>query len=144
MRTRYVLAAFVAALLVSFSYARQNPSQSKVVIPYERTSPANGKQMYGNYCAPCHGRDGKGNGPVASSLRQRPTDLTLLARNNHGKFPDAHVASVLHFGSDNPAHGTAEMPVWGPILGSMDKGNAQLRMLRVTNLCSYLKTLQQK
>jgi mono/diheme cytochrome c family protein len=142
MRTRYLLAAFAAALLVTFSYARQNPS--KVVIPYEHTSPANGKQMYVNYCAPCHGRDGKGNGPAASSLRQRPTDLTLLARNNHGQFPDAHVAAILRFGSDHPAHGSAEMPVWGPMLGTMDKSNQNLRMLRVTNLCSYLKTLQQK
>jgi mono/diheme cytochrome c family protein len=144
MRSHLILAALTAALLVTFGYARQNQSQSKVVIPYEQTSPANGQQMYGNYCAPCHGRDGRGNGPVASSLRQHPTDLTLLARNNHGQFPDAHVAAVLRFGSDHPAHGTAEMPVWGPILGSMDRGNAQLRMLRVTNLCNYLRTLQQK
>ncbi|HEU5351320.1 MAG TPA: class I SAM-dependent rRNA methyltransferase [Terracidiphilus sp.] len=68
----------------------------------------------------------------------------VLARNNHDQFSDAHVAAILRFGSDHPAHGIPEMPAWGPILGSMDKGNAQLRMLRVTNLCNCLSTAQQK
>ena len=143
MRHRFVLAAVSAALLITLGYARQNSDQSKIVIHGERTSPIDGKEMYKNYCAPCHGLDGKGNGPVASSLRQQPTDLTVLARNNQGKFPEAHVASILNFGSEHPAHGTAGMPVWGPILGRMDKASVNLRSMRVLNLCNYLRTLQQ-
>lgn len=143
MRHRIVLAAVSAALLITFGYARQNSDQ-KVVIQGERTSPTDGKQMYKNYCAPCHGLDAKGNGPVASSLRQQPADLTVLTRNNQGKFPESRVAAVLSFGSEHPAHGTATMPVWGPILGRMDRVNVNLGSMRILNLCNYLRTLQEK
>ena len=33
---------------------------------------------YTNYCAACHGLDGKGNGPMASELKGVPTNLTTL------------------------------------------------------------------
>ena len=64
-----LVTAAAAILAVSLSFADQ--SQSKVVIPVNKTAPNNGKQMYKNYCAPCHGADGKGGGPVASSLKAR-------------------------------------------------------------------------
>ncbi len=48
--------------------------------------------------AACHERDGKGDGPAASELKTPPTDLTALTRQNGGKFPSDHVASVLRFG----------------------------------------------
>jgi mono/diheme cytochrome c family protein len=36
-----------------------------------------GRQLFSINCAPCHGMDGTGNGPVASFLQDRkPTDLT--------------------------------------------------------------------
>ena len=37
--------------------------------PLKETSPASGKEMYLQYCASCHGRDGKGDSPAASALR---------------------------------------------------------------------------
>jgi mono/diheme cytochrome c family protein len=136
-----VLAAAVAA---GIGYAHQ--STTNVVIPAGKTPATSGKQMYVAYCAPCHGVDGKGNGPVASSLRQQPADLTLLSKNNGGKFPAAHVVAVLQFGSSNPAHGTANMPVWGPVFANMDKSNAQsdVAALRIANISRYLETLQVK
>lgn len=145
MRKHFALAALGAAILVTFSYARPGQQdQSKVVIQAEKTSPANGRQMYHNYCAPCHGRDGKGSGPVAPALRQAPTDLTVLSRDNNGKFPTSHVAAVLRFGSDHPAHGSVTMPIWGPLFASMDSHHTGLRQLRIANLCDYLKTIQVK
>jgi hypothetical protein len=100
--------------------------------------------MYTNYCAPCHGADGRGYGPVASSLKAQPTDLTGLAKANHGKYPENHVVSVVKFGTNVPAHGSAEMPVWGPILGTISKVNPQEKQLRTANLSRYLETLQVK
>jgi mono/diheme cytochrome c family protein len=100
--------------------------------------------MYTSYCAPCHGTDGKGRGPAASTLKTPPTDLTGLMKNNHGKFPDTHVVAILQFGMEVPAHGSTTMPVWGPILGNMNPTNNQERMLRVSNLSHYLETLQAK
>jgi mono/diheme cytochrome c family protein len=131
-----------AALAVGMSYADQ--SKAKVIIPVNKTQATSGKQMYVNYCAPCHGVDGRGNGPVAAALKTPPTDLTVLSKNNHGKFPDTHIVSVLQNGSDIPSHGTADMPVWGPILGKMNQTNPQDRLLRVSNLSRYLETLQAK
>ncbi len=132
--------AAAALLAASLSFADQTPS--KVVIPVDRTAATDAKQMYTNYCAPCHGTDGKGHGPVAASLRSQPSDLTEIQKNNHGKFPDAHVAAILQFGVDVPAHGSSLMPVWGPILGSMNRANVQDKQLRISNLTRYLQSIQ--
>src|ERR1700739_3634839 len=95
-----LVTAIAAVLAVSLSFADQ--SQSKVVIPVNKTAPTNGKQMYTSYCAPCHGTDGKGHGPAAAALKTQPTDLTALLKNHHGKYPDTHVAAVLQFGAEAP------------------------------------------
>jgi mono/diheme cytochrome c family protein len=135
-----LVAAVAAVLAASLSFADQ--SQSKVVIPVNKTAPTDGKQMYTGYCAPCHGVDGKGRGPAASSLKAQPTDLTELQKNNHGKFPDTHVIAILQFGADVPAHGSSSMPVWGPILGNMNHLNVQDKQLRLSNLSRYLESIQ--
>jgi mono/diheme cytochrome c family protein len=135
-----LVAAVAAVLAASLSFADQ--SESKVVIPVNKTSPADGKQMYTSYCAPCHGADAKGRGPAAPALKASPTDLTELQKNNHGKFPDTHVMAILEFGADVPAHGSATMPVWGPILGSMNRLSVQDKQLRISNLSRYLESIQ--
>jgi len=138
-------AALAVALLAGIGYANQSTSQ-KVVIPISRTSATNGKQMYVNYCAPCHGVDGRGQGPVAATLKKQPSNLALLSKNNGGKFPSTHIMSVLEFGAAGPAHGTAQMPVWGPLFRSMDTTDVpqDLKVLRISNLSGYLQTLQTK
>ena len=142
MLKRLLVIAAIATLAVATSYAE--PSNSKVTIPVTKTAATSGKQMFGNYCAPCHGVDGRGQGPVSSALRTPPPDLTVLSRNNHGKYPDTHVVAVLQGGTLIPSHGAAEMPVWGPILAKMDQGNTQERMLRISNLSRYMETMQVK
>jgi mono/diheme cytochrome c family protein len=119
-------------------------STSKVTIPVNKTSATSGKEMFTSYCAPCHGVDGRGHGPVASSLKTAPRDLTVLSKNNHGVFPDTHIASVLDFGASVPTHGTAEMPVWGPILGKMNVSNSLDKQLRISNLSRYIESIQSK
>ena len=133
-----IIALFPASVICA------NQTTPKVTIPVSKTTPTSGQQMYSNYCTPCHGQDGKGQGPVASVLKSQPTDLTILARNNNGKFPATHVTAVLQNGVSIPAHGTASMPVWGPILGKMDVTNPQDRDLRISNLSHYLRTMQEK
>src|SRR5208282_1781910 len=136
MLKRLLVTAIAATLAVSMAYADQ--TAAKVTIPANKTAPNSGKQMYVSYCAPCHGVDGRGQGPAASALRTPPIDLTMLAKNNSGKFPDKHVTTVLQFGAEIPSHGSAEMPVWGPILGKMNTANDQERLLRINNLSRYL------
>jgi mono/diheme cytochrome c family protein len=139
-----VTVAFAAALFAG-SAGGADQSHSKVVnIPAKKTSPSSGKQMYSSYCAPCHGVSGKGDGPVGSALKARPADLTMLSKNNQGKFPWQHVQTVLQFGIAVSSHGTAEMPVWGPVLGKMDQASGLDRQLRISNLSGYLETIQAK
>lgn len=141
MLKKLSLITLVAGVILAVGYADQ---AKHTVIQIDRTSPWDGKQMYTSYCAPCHGTDGRGNGPAAQALRSQPVDLTALARNNHGKYPDAHVNSILHFGSEIPAHGSSQMPIWGPILGKMNPSNSMDKDLRIANLSRYLQQMQTK
>lgn len=136
------LIAMAAGLVLAGGYRDQ--TTNKVKIPVDKTSPTDGKQMFNSYCAPCHGVDGRGNGPAARALKNPPIDLTALARNNHGKYPDTHVLSVLQFGSEIPAHGSSQMPIWGPIFRRMNVANSQDKDLRLANLTHYLEHLQVK
>jgi len=132
-----VLAAAVAA---GFGYADQ--SSPNVVIQTPKTSATDGKTMFMDYCATCHGVNGKGAGPAAAALKVRPADLTVLSKNNAGRFPATHIVSVLQFGTSAPAHGSAEMPVWGPVLGKMNPSIPQEKALRISNLSHYLESIQ--
>jgi mono/diheme cytochrome c family protein len=142
MLKRLLVTAMTAALAVGVSYADQ--ANAKVTIAVTRTTATSGKQMYVSYCAACHGVDGRGHGSVAPALRTPPPDLTILSRNNRGKFPDTHIVTLLQNGIDVPSHGTAEMPIWGPILGKMNTTNPQEKLLRISNLSRYLDSIQVK
>jgi mono/diheme cytochrome c family protein len=113
-------------------------------VPAQPTSSASGKEMFASYCAVCHGTDGKGGGPAASALKVPPADLTVLSRKNGGKFPAAHVASVLGGEADLASHGNKEMPVWGPIFRNISRGNAAEVQQRIANLTEYIQSLQTK
>lgn len=103
-----------------------------------------GKQMYKNYCAACHGADGKGHGPVSPSLRTATPDLTTLAKRHGGVFPRDHVAGVLRFGPGFAAHGSSDMPVWGPIFLYLDHYDEAAVRERINNLCDYIESLQER
>jgi mono/diheme cytochrome c family protein len=113
-------------------------------VPAKWTPAVSGSAMYQQYCAVCHGDHAKGNGPLASALKNAPPDLTTMAKANGGKYPAAHVVSILRFGAAAPSHGTAEMPVWGPVFKSMNKSNTTEALQRTSNLSRYLETLQVK
>ena len=47
-----------------------------------------GAAEYRISCLSCHGVGGRGDGPMAQFLTIKPTDLTQLANNNGGQYPD--------------------------------------------------------
>jgi mono/diheme cytochrome c family protein len=101
--------------------------------------------MYAAYCASCHGADGRGNGPAAVALKIPPSDLTVLSQKNGGAFPTDRVIAELRFGVANPAHGSAEMPIWGNLMLTLNSASPDSNMVmheRIHNLTEYLKTLQ--
>ena len=104
-----------------------------------------GRDLFEFYCATCHGRDGKGNGPVAAALKLPPPDLTRLAHDNGGAFPRQRVET---FVNDEgrvlvPAHGTSDMPVWGPIFRGLDPSDT-LAKVRIANVVDYIASMQAK
>ena len=103
-----------------------------------------GKQTYREYCASCHGANAKGMGPAASELKTAPSDLTTLAKRHAGKFPEDYVAGVVRLGKPVEAHGSSDMPVWGPVFLVRDQFNEAAVRRRIKNLCAYLATLQEK
>jgi len=138
------IAVFFAA--ASLCLAQQD-TQAKPEIkkePIKQVSAASGKDMYVQYCAPCHGTDGKGAGPAAPAMKTPPTDLTQLAKSHGGKYPEAMVASTLRFGSGPSAHGSADMPVWGQLFLSLDKYHDTTVQQRISNVVKYVESLQAK
>jgi len=85
-------------------------------------------------CAGCHGTDGKGSGPLSAKLDRKPTDLTLLAKHNHGTFDAGAVYQKIDGRNERTSHHTAEMPIWGcrhqssppPTLPSTTKPNQKI------------------
>ena len=137
----------VSALLFSTTMSMAQQSQTTIKkTPIQRTSAASGQEMFNSYCAVCHGKDAKGNGPAVGALKVPPPDLTTLSQRHDGKYPTMYVESVLKFGAENfPAHGTKDMPIWGPLLGSISGGiNAPQTTQRIYNLNQYIESLQAK
>lgn len=138
-----ILAIVVLLSLGATSVDRQT---SINLVPIQRTSWASGKQMFDEYCAACHGLKANGTGPAASACKSKPADLTVLAKQNGGKFPYNHFYAVLQFGSllPTPAHGSADMPVWMPLFYSLDEEHKAIGEQRMHNIASYVASLQAK
>jgi mono/diheme cytochrome c family protein len=134
--------AVTAGLCLAQEQTATKPVVKETAI--QQTNAASGKEMYTEYCAPCHGMDGKGTGPAAGAMKTPPTDLTQLAKKQGGKFPANHVTSVLKFGPGARAHGSADMPVWGPLFQSLDRYHDTTAQQRIANLIGYIETLQVK
>ena len=136
------LVAVAFTLLAAASYGQTQSKEIKKE-PIGMTSPTSGSEMFNSYCAPCHGKDAKGNGPAATALKNPPANLAELAKKNGGKFPADHVASVLRSGVAG-AHGSAEMPVWGPLFSAVSGKDDAIVQMRISNLIHYLEKLQEK
>jgi mono/diheme cytochrome c family protein len=144
---KFISLALILVAISVFAVAQQTPAGSTTTVkhvPITNTPSNSGKEMFKSYCAVCHGADGKGNGPAASAMKSNPTDLTALAQKNGGKYPDAHVASVIRGQATMPSHGNADMPVWGPLFSSISQGHEGQVQQRIANLVDYIGTLQAK
>ena len=133
-----VLSAMISVAQTQQTTA-EKPKISKVGAPY--TPPSSGKEMYEAYCASCHGVDGKG-GPAAAALKDPVPDLMLIKRHNQGQFPAAHVAEIIRGDVNMAAHGSKDMPVWGPVLLSVSDHHPAEVQQRIANLVGHIESLQ--
>ena len=144
---KFIGLAVILAVISVGAAAQQAPPQNPPVVkhvPITNAPPNSGKEMFNSYCAVCHGKDGKGDGPAASAMKTPPADLTLLAQKNGGKYPTQHVAAVIKGQASTPSHGSQDMPVWGPLFSSISQGHTAQVQQRISNLVSYIETLQAK
>jgi mono/diheme cytochrome c family protein len=99
-----------------------------------------GELSYESNCAACHGRNGKGDGPVSAELRTKPSDLTSIAKGNGGVFPADVLYRIIDGRRTIRAHGTYEMPVWGAIFLRSDSEDVVRN--RILAIIAYLKSIQ--
>ncbi len=102
-----------------------------------------GPDLFRAHCAPCHGADAKGGGPVAPTLKSKPADLTAIAKNSGGKFPSARILKIISGDEVLAAHGSREMPIWGPIFHQIEE-DQDFGNVRLQNLIKYLESIQGK
>lgn len=138
-------ALFAGLASVALSGSAQQPAPKLNNVPIQQTPIDSGEKMYSSYCAVCHGASGTGNGPAAQAMKVPPANLTTLSQRNKGEFPAKHVVSVLKFGVENPAHGTAVMPIWGDLMLTLHPSSQDAATLvnqRIFSLTEYLKKIQ--
>ena len=137
LRLNKVCVVFVSAVLWSFVFLLHSQD-----VPSKKASNTpSGAELYAQHCAVCHGNDLQGAGPFPPPYR-KPPDLSRLARRHGGKFPEAYVSKVLRIGVTLPAHGPAEMPVWGSDFAAKERIDEAQVTERIRRLISYLKAAQ--
>lgn len=144
MKRTFCLFAITGLALLGAGWSAAAQAQKEVKkVPVTPTRADSGVTMFKTYCASCHGMDGKGNGPAADALKMPPANLTLLKQKNGGKFPGGKVSQIIDGENEVRAHGTSEMPLWGPVFRSMDPSNLPVVKLRIANLTKYIESIQQ-
>jgi mono/diheme cytochrome c family protein len=142
MRQLFIL---VLILLIAVCAIAQTATKPQVqVVPAPYTPADSGKAMYDAYCASCHGIDGKGNGPAAAAMKSAVPDLTMLAKSHGGTYPAFSVAETLRLTRSLAAHGSTDMPVWGPIFSHLSQQSDAVIQQRIHNIVIYIESLQRK
>jgi mono/diheme cytochrome c family protein len=101
-------------------------------------------------CMPCHGIDGRGDGPRAKDLSKPPADLTRIAKANGGRFPAKTVADIIDGRSAVTGHGPRDMPVWGDRYRVQADESESARFIdrrargQIAALVRYLESIQEK
>jgi mono/diheme cytochrome c family protein len=102
---------------------------------------APGAATYQTYCAPCHGKSGRGDGPIAPPLATAPSDLTTLSRRNRGRYPSERVYRVIDGRRPAKAHGA--MPAWADAFREPPDGADQAMVRqKIAQLVDFVASLQ--
>ena len=136
---RMFIVALALALAPAIGWAQTDkpaPTLKKEAV--KPTSSADGAQMFMSYCSPCHGKSGRGDGPAAPALKNKPADLTQLKKNHGGNYSMKAFEEKINGMAMSSAHGTTEMPIWGPIFREIS-GSPEMR---IYNLKTYLDAMQ--
>ncbi len=123
----------------------QKPGAAPPAAAGNEVATVSGAYTFRTYCAPCHGADGKGEGPLADDLRYHPADLSLIAARNGGSFPFEKVVRIVDGRVRVKGHGGPDMPVWGDAFKNADTGYDEKRVReKIREVVDYLRTIQAK
>jgi mono/diheme cytochrome c family protein len=103
-----------------------------------------GRDLYLRHCASCHGPEGRGDGPIAGSLKRAPADLTAFAAKT-GSYDEGAVMAAIDGRRVVAEHGSREMPVWGVVFEQERTGQpfqVYAGLLQTRALSDYLRSIQ--
>jgi len=110
---------------------------------YQQSTP--GAEVFRTYCATCHGTSARGDGPLASSMKQKPANLTEIAKRNGGLFPTDVVFRTIDGRKPVKGHGGPDMPVWGDAFSkSREAGDTERVKAVIDSLVGFLESIQVK
>lgn len=104
-----------------------------------------GAELYGRFCASCHGSGGRGDGPVSKALSVEVPDLTMLVRRQGTSLSKQTIERVIDGRHTVLAHGTRTMPVWGEEFSRTELGNPDAERatrLMIDRLVAHVLSLQ--
>ena len=143
-----VVAAAAALVVLLLSPIAVTPASAQEPQPQAATEMrqrVTGGEVFRTYCATCHGPSGRGDGPLAPSMRRKPSDLTEVAKRNGGEYPSEIVFRTIDGRTPVRGHGGPDMPVWGDAFArSRDGGDPATVKERIDALVDFIRTLQVK
>jgi mono/diheme cytochrome c family protein len=105
-----------------------------------------GEQLFQRLCASCHGKEARGDGPVASALSVQAPNLRELQLRNRGEFPLEKIQKIIDGRIKLAPHGTRVMPVWGDELLRSEAGNPEAERSAaelIHKIAEYLQGIQE-
>lgn len=150
LHRRLAIAALVvgSALVASLAATSNDAPPASATQVQTSAGPAiqkGGADLFRTYCASCHGTSGMGDGPLASSMRRKPANLTQIAKRNGGQYPSELVYRVIDGRQPVRGHGGPDMPVWGDAFARTTEAADEASVkLKIQALVAYLQSIQEQ
>jgi mono/diheme cytochrome c family protein len=145
MRTTFLLLAMACPIGVAMASSDGPPEKKPADGSAQPVSgDVSGSDTFMQYCALCHGNDGRGIGPLTDvdAMKKSAADLTQIAKRNGGVFPFSKVADTVRDGGGLAGHNPSRMLAWGKIFSAeSDPIRAKAIVFEVTR---YVESLQEK
>jgi mono/diheme cytochrome c family protein len=133
--------------LISLTFASCAALLVTACAPEEMPAASDGRALFMENCAVCHGTDAKGDGAMARAMETAPPDLTLISVRNGGTFPVVKVLSTIDGYTKTSLSGPG-MPEFGALLEGdlvpLDTGDGVLTPTprKLVALLEYIESIQ--
>lgn len=133
--------------LISLTFASCAALLVTACAPEEMPAASDGRALFMENCAVCHGTDAKGDGAMARAMETAPPDLTLISVRNGGMFPVVKVLSTIDGYTKTSLSGPG-MPEFGALLEGdlvpLDTGDGVLTPTprKLVALLEYIESIQ--